>query len=135
MRALTDVPSVGASGAIFGIMGVSLGFFLYYRQKLGEFGVQRFNSILRVTGFNLLIGFVALRIDNAAHIGGLIAGFALGYLLVPRYYVVDSPFADTQIEDRGGLANTWWIILAAALLFVGATAGIITYWRIAAGIF
>lgn len=124
-----DQLSVGASGAIFGILGVSLGFFLFYRNKLGKFGRERFNSNLRLVGINLVIGFAIVRIDNAAHIGGLIAGFALGYLLAPRHYVVDT-YPSMQTEDGGRLAKTWWIVGAATALFVLLTTVAIRYWSV-----
>jgi len=123
-----DQLSVGASGAIFGIMGMSLGFFLFYRNKLGQFGRDRFNSNLQVVGINLVIGFAIVRIDNAAHIGGLIAGFVLGYLLTPRHHVVDNTYPTPQTEDRGRLEKTWWIIAAATALFILLTSVAIRYW-------
>ena len=119
--------SVGASGAIFGILGVSLGFFLFYRDKLGKFGRARFSSMLRVAGLNLVIGFAIVRIDNAAHVGGLIAGFALGYLLAPRHYLTQHP-PDLQTEDRGALSYTWWVVLMATILFGALISSALAFW-------
>ena len=63
--------SVGASGAIFGLLG-SIGYFGYhYRVYLGN--VLK-SQILPIIGINLLIGFTFSGIDNFAHIGGLIGG-------------------------------------------------------------
>ena len=121
--------SVGASGAIFGIMGVSIGFFLFYREKLGRFGQERFSAMLRLAGINLLIGFAIVRIDNMAHLGGLIAGFVLGYLLAPRLYVTEV-YPKLTWEDRGGLAQRWWLVFLAAGLFVAGTAGAIFVWSL-----
>ena len=96
-------------------------------QSAHRFGQTRFNAFLRLAGINLLIGFAVLRIDNMAHIGGLIAGFALGYLLAPRLYVTEvSP--QLVWEDRAGLQHTWWIVVLATLLFGGLTAGAILFW-------
>ena len=64
-------PSVGASGAIFGLMGAMLYFCYHYRTHLGE-ALKR--QILPVIILNLGIGFLSTGIDNFAHIGGLIAG-------------------------------------------------------------
>lgn len=66
--------SAGASGAIFGLLGALLYFGYYYRTYLG---VVMKSSIIPVILFNLLIGFLSPGIDNAAHIGGLVAGILL----------------------------------------------------------
>ncbi len=66
--------SVGASGAIFGLMGSLLYFGFYYRVYLGQ--VVK-SQILPLVIVNLLIGFYAPNIDNWAHIGGLIGGAAM----------------------------------------------------------
>lgn len=63
--------SVGASGAIFGLLG-SIGYFTYnYRASLQ--GLLR-SPIIPVILMNLLIGFITPGIDISAHIGGLIGG-------------------------------------------------------------
>ena len=81
--------SVGASGAIFGLMGANL--FLY---KLNPLVYKRLygTDILLLIGVNLVIGFLRPNIDMAGHLGGLVGGFltasALGLnhekMLVPK---------------------------------------------------
>lgn len=63
--------SIGASGAIFGLMGVLVYCGLHYRLYLGE---ALKTKILPLIGFNLAIGFIVPNIDVAAHIGGLVGG-------------------------------------------------------------
>jgi len=63
--------SVGASGAIFGLMGCLLYFGYHYRVYLGN--VIK-SQIIPIIILNLAIGFSLSRIDNFAHIGGLIGG-------------------------------------------------------------
>mgnify|MGYP003301457752 CR=1 FL=1 len=63
--------SVGASGAIFGLLGALLYFGYYYRTYLGA---TIKSSVLPVIILNLIIGFTSNGIDNFAHIGGLIGG-------------------------------------------------------------
>lgn len=63
--------SVGASGAIFGLLGALLFFGYNYRAYLGNYMV---NNILPVVVLNLGIGFILPGIDNFAHIGGLVGG-------------------------------------------------------------
>jgi rhomboid protease GluP len=75
-------PSVGASGAIFGLAGALIAAF-----KLGEFSVPRsaLSGTLRSLGafviYNLIFGFALPGIDNTAHIGGLITGLIVGALI------------------------------------------------------
>jgi membrane associated rhomboid family serine protease/cytochrome c-type biogenesis protein CcmH/NrfG len=76
------VPSVGASGAIFGIVGALIA--SYY---LGEFTMPRFavaghlRSVLVFAGYALIFGAMSGRTDNAAHLGGLVTGLVLGALI------------------------------------------------------
>ncbi|MBQ4633818.1 MAG: rhomboid family intramembrane serine protease [Bacilli bacterium] len=64
--------SAGASGAIMGLLGALVYFGYHYRVFLGQ--VVR-SQIMPLILINLLIGFISSRINNAAHIGGLIGGF------------------------------------------------------------
>jgi rhomboid protease GluP len=64
--------SVGASGAIFGLLGSMVYFGYHYRLYLGS--VIR-TQIIPIIFLNLLLGFMLSGIDNFAHIGGLIGGF------------------------------------------------------------
>jgi membrane associated rhomboid family serine protease len=73
--------SVGASGAIFGLYGVFLAL-LITKVFPKEFNKAFLTSTLIFIGYNLLMGFSG-GIDNAAHIGGLVSGFAIGLLLSP----------------------------------------------------
>ena len=66
-----DALSVGASGAIFGLLGALLYFGYHYRVYLGN-AVR--SQIIPIIIINLLFGFTMTGIDNAAHIGGLIGG-------------------------------------------------------------
>jgi rhomboid protease GluP len=68
----SDYLSVGASGAIFGLLGSLLYFGYHYRLYLGS--VVR-SQIIPIIVLNLFLGFMLNGIDNAAHIGGLIGGF------------------------------------------------------------
>lgn len=72
---LNRAASVGASGAIFGILGSLLYFGYHYRVYLG--GVIK-SQILPIIFINLLLGFLGGgNVDNWAHIGGLIGGFLI----------------------------------------------------------
>ena len=74
-----DEPSAGASGALFGLIGVLFVFGLKYRRELPEGFKRAFGTgMLPVILLNVAIGFL-LRdiIDNAAHMGGLLSGAAI----------------------------------------------------------
>lgn len=66
--------SVGASGAIFGLLGSSVVFALKRKNIIRKSFLQ---NILQVIVINLVIGFSVSRIDNAAHIGGLLGGLLI----------------------------------------------------------
>ncbi len=67
-----DGISIGASGAIFGLLGALLYFGLHFRLYLSEALRTR---IIPVIVLNLIIGFAVPGIDVVCHIGGLIGGF------------------------------------------------------------
>lgn len=63
--------SLGASGAIFGLMGALCYFGYYYRLYMGK---ALYNEIIPVIILNLALSLVVSNIDFYAHIGGLIGG-------------------------------------------------------------
>ena len=85
--ALNPSPAVGASGAIFGLIGGLAAFYYVSRRLLGEVSRQQLGSLITVIMINLFIGFSTPVIDNTAHIGGLIGGAAVGWLLAPRFAI------------------------------------------------
>lgn len=70
--------SVGASGAIFGLIGALLFLVIYHR---GRFGTVTLPRILFMIAYSIYSGFRGTNIDNAAHIGGLLTGFVAAALL------------------------------------------------------
>jgi membrane associated rhomboid family serine protease len=82
-----NIPSVGASGAIFGLFGVVLAASRAHDPVLDRQGRALVAQIGGLIVINLLIGFGVVglggNIDNAAHVGGLLAGLWLGFVLVP----------------------------------------------------
>ncbi len=89
------VNSVGASGAVFGLLGALLA--LTMRNDLGvpeaALRAQRTATVPFLL-YNLASGFVIPGIDNAAHIGGLIGGFLLSWALA-------------QPVDSSALSSLW----------------------------
>lgn len=104
------VVSAGASGALFGLLGVLLVFGLRYRSELPGMFRQAFSprGLIPVLLLNLFLTFSISAIDKGAHLGGLAAGAALGAAI--PYFRPD--------ERRASLV---WRILAC--LAVVATLG------------
>ena len=76
-----DSVSAGASGAIFGLFGVLLMFSIRNRRRVPAFLRRAIGAgILPIILLNLAIGLAIPAIDNAAHVGGLVAGMALATL-------------------------------------------------------
>jgi len=73
---------VGASGAIFGVFGGLVGFFVAHKNALGSEFKEIMSSVGMILGFNLAIGLVFPTIDMVAHIVGVIIGFMAGYLSI-----------------------------------------------------
>ena len=74
-------PAVGASGAIFGLLGGVFGFAI----RRGTFSMRNpvINQLLILTAINLFLGATIPNVSNTAHIGGLVGGFVFGYLMAP----------------------------------------------------
>jgi rhomboid protease GluP len=123
-----DMLSAGASGAIFGVIGMNLAYFFIHRNTFGQFGRQRVMNTLVVIGINLFFGFTVPGIDNLAHLGGLVAGFALGYGLAPRYKVVDTYTTTPRVVDTISLLNRWWAPALGVILLAGGIPLVMSFW-------
>ena len=122
------VISAGASGAIFGIIGMNLAYFYLHREAFGQVGRQRIMSTLLIIVINLIFGFTVPGIDNVAHIGGLIAGALLGYIRAPRYQVVDAYSSNRHLADTNPLAKRWWVPLLAIIVLIAGVQLTISFW-------
>lgn len=83
-----DTVSVGASGAVFGVIGAMVWLVVRNRGRLEGFtGLRMVLFVL----MSVYAGFVDQGVDNAAHIAGLIAGFLLAMLIYRK------PEAETEV--------------------------------------
>ena len=107
---LGDVPSAGASGALFGLVGVLFVFGIKFRHELPEGFKRAFGTgMLPIIMINLFIGYLGRGfIDNAAHLGGLVSGAALALVVDYR-----------RPGEKSGIAVTWRILQIAAIALVG----------------
>ena len=77
-------PSVGASGAIFGLMGAVMVLFWKHHEEL-LVRDKRIGIVIAVWAlFTVVTGLMTPMIDNAAHIGGLLGGMAVSLAMRPR---------------------------------------------------
>lgn len=68
--------SVGASGAVFGVIGALIVLVISHKGHLGEISAGR---LVFMVAYSLYSGFVGINIDNAAHIGGFLSGMAIAF--------------------------------------------------------
>ena len=73
--------SVGASGAIFGLLGAMIIFGIRHKNKIGKAYIINLFKVLLI---NIFIGVTLSNIDNGAHIGGLIFGGISALMLKDR---------------------------------------------------
>lgn len=117
--ALSVQPSVGASGAIFGLIGALSIFYYLNRQVLGDAGRSQLQSMATIVVLNLLIGFGGQGvIDNFAHIGGLIGGAIAGWMLAPRYrldQMIYPPMIVRQFAQFGWIGASLFLLVLMLL--------------------
>ncbi|HLI90441.1 MAG TPA: rhomboid family intramembrane serine protease [Ktedonobacteraceae bacterium] len=113
--------SVGASGAIFGLVGAYSMFVLMHRHAFRGGGIFAVPWLVAVIGLNLSIGLFVQNVDNYAHLGGLISGCLLGWWFAPLYRLSDTH----AFVDMHSLSRRWFLAvltiagtLALALLSV-----------------
>lgn len=120
--ALSESASVGASTAIFGLLG-ALGVFAYLNRRV--FGARAqllLRNVVQVAVINLIIGLTP-GIDNWGHAGGLVGGALLAWLGGPEYRLAGEP-PELRLEDqrsRGVFAMSAlgvFILFAAIAIFV-----------------
>jgi len=94
----SNIVSVGASGAIFGMFGVFLILLLSQRIVKEDTRKDMLTSIVIFIGYNLLYG-VKGEVDNAAHIGGLLSGIVVGFLYMVT--MLKDPSRKTSLLESG----------------------------------
>lgn len=99
-------PSAGASGAIFGLVGLLITTFWMGQLPIPAERTQAVTkSLVTVAIVNLLFGAAVAGISNSAHLGGLFTGLVLGGLMAPR-------LTRDPRDSRGGR----WLIMAVATI-------------------
>src|SRR6185312_15690827 len=99
--------SLGASGAIFGILGVMIAYGV--KRSHTTAGQQLRGVAVRWAIYGLVLSFMLPGVDNAAHIGGLVSGFLLGMVVGD-----DPPLTETQVRVWNTVAIALVLLVAAA---------------------
>ncbi len=82
--------SAGASGAVFGLMGALLYVVIANRGRLGRLSGR---GMMFMVALSLYFGITSSGVDNLAHMGGLVCGFVLAFILYRRKTVFVRPEA------------------------------------------
>ncbi|KAI9107376.1 hypothetical protein K1719_021413 [Acacia pycnantha] len=115
--------SVGASGALFGLLGSMLSELVtnwsVYTNKCSTLMV-----LVVVIVLNLAVGFLP-KVDNSAHIGGFISGFLLGFvfLMRPQYGYMNQKHIPTGYQakqkSKHSLCQYFFFLIALILAILG----------------
>jgi rhomboid protease GluP len=109
-----DAQAVGASGAIFGLLGGVFGFAI----RRGTFSTSDpiIRQLLILTAINLFLGATIPNVSNTAHIGGLVGGLVFGWLMAPTVYSQKKLAATAPFLTAFGLEvlllGVWYLYLA-----------------------
>lgn len=111
-------PSLGASTAVFGLLGAEGVFFYRNREIYGKIGQRALINIITVAGINLMIG-LSPGIDNWGHIGGLIGGTIFAWFGGPLLRM-EGIYPTVRIVDKRQtgeviLTGAWEFLLFALL--------------------
>lgn len=119
------IPTVGASGAIMGVLGGLVVYYWMYNQRIPQ-GRSVLNELARMAVINIGIGLLP-GISWWGHLGGFLAGALTGWCVYPRYddagYAAKLPVLPlSPAAQRGGwLAVGGWLLL---LLIAALTRGV-----------
>jgi rhomboid protease GluP len=105
--------SLGASGAIFGLIG-ALAVFLYRHTRLfGPAGRNMLYNVVFIIAANLVISVATPGIDLWAHVGGLVAGTALAWLVAPIWNIQINPYTGypAAVDTNPLSRQTPWVFL------------------------
>lgn len=126
--------SVGASGAVFGLLGAMLSE-LIINWTIYSNKVASLLMLVIIIVVNLGVGILP-HVDNFAHIGGFISGFLLGFVFLirpqfgwvsQRYISPGYPLDSAKPKYKKYQCALW--ILSLILLIAGFTAGLVTLFK------
>ena len=107
-----STPTVGASGAIMGLLGAALTYFWRYRNLLTQ-GRRFLGELIKMAIINISIGLLP-GISLWGHLGGLLVGAVMGWILLPYYQPAGIEIRILQILPVK--RHTWAYILAMIIV-------------------
>ncbi|XP_027103844.1 RHOMBOID-like protein 2 [Coffea arabica] len=123
--------SVGASGALFGLLGAMLSE-LITNWNIYTHKVAALLTILVIVIINLAVGILP-HVDNFAHIGGFLTGFLLGFVLLPRpqlgWVERHNIPADLRVKSKYKAYQYVLWLVSLVLLIAGLTVGLVMLFR------
>ena len=120
-------PSLGASTAIFGLLGAEMVFFYQNRQLFGAGARRALQNVITVAAINFIIG-LSPGIDNWGHLGGLFGGLIFTWFggpklalqgSYPTFEVVDEHEVQDQLLGASLVALLFGALAAAKILGLG----------------
>ncbi|KAL5213638.1 hypothetical protein ABZP36_002790 [Zizania latifolia] len=110
--------SVGASGALFGLLGAMLSELItnwtIYTNRFAAMA-----NLIIIAAINLALGILP-HVDNFAHIGGFVTGFLLGFVLLiqPQFGWLEQPFG-AKTKSKYSACQIVLLVVAVVLLIAG----------------
>lgn len=96
----TPNPSLGASGAVFGLMGAYYVFLNQNDSLFGRSGEAIMGRVAQTLTMNVIFGMASPSIDNWAHIGGAVGGSLFAASFGPKLYLMSLPNGGRIIVDK-----------------------------------
>ena len=97
---LSPSDSLGASTAIFGLLGAEMVFFYQNRELFGKGARRALQNVITVAAINLVIG-LSPGIDNWGHLGGLMAGLIFCWFAGPKLHL-EGGYPNLSVVDERG---------------------------------
>lgn len=93
-------PSLGASGAVFGIVGAYFTFLIRNEDMFGAQADYLQRGLAQTIVVNLIMGAVSPMIDQWGHVGGFLGGIAMAAAFGPRLKMVGLPNGTSALIDQ-----------------------------------
>ncbi len=107
-------PSLGASTAVFGLLGAQAVFLYRHRELFGNQARAALQNVLVIAGINFVIGLQP-GIDNWGHLGGLLGGLIFTWFGGPKL-IVEGLYPLLRLQDEHGSVQT--VTALAVILFI-----------------
>lgn len=120
--------SVGASGALFGLLGAMLSE-LITNWSIYTNRIAAMANLIIIAAINLALGILP-HVDNFAHIGGFATGFLLGFVLLiqPRFGWLEQPFG-AKSKSKYTACQIILLVVALILSIAGFAVGLLMVFR------